>query len=105
MTVWVTGERQGFNYTAAERYGEITFITSRDLTMPMHAPGNQLIRSAINEAVMKFDPETDYLLLSGSPVIAGLAIGKIIARHDPKYIRVVKWDNRIEDYDVLDVEV
>ena len=104
-TVWVTQDRPGFNYADAERFGDIQFVTDREFTIPMHAPGNARVRSAILEAVSKFNPDEDSLLLSGSPVVAGVIIGKIVAKYAPKFIRVVKWDNRATAYSSLDIEV
>lgn len=103
--VWVTQERFGFNYTDAERFGEIDFVTSRDYTLPMNAPGNLTIRTALASASKKFDPDTDSILISGSPVIAGVLIGKIIAEHDPRTLRIVKWDNRDNEYNIMNVEL
>lgn len=103
--VWVTQERQGFNYTDAEKFGEIEFVTSREYTLPMNSPGNAGIKVAIITAAAKFNPDTDYLLLSGSPVIAGVLIGNIIKKHDPKVIRVLKWNKRDNDYNPITIDI
>jgi hypothetical protein len=99
--VYVTQERPGFNYLDAERFGEIKFITHRDYTMPHTADNNKFLKEDIRVAVNEFDPETDYILLSGSPLVAGVVIGKIVKKHDPEAVRVVKWDNRRSEYTVV----
>jgi hypothetical protein len=99
--VYVTQERPGFNYLDAERFGEIKFITHRDYTMPHTADNNKLLREDIRIAVNEYDPDQDYILLSGSPLVAGVVIGKIVRKYDPEVVKVVKWDNRRSEYTVV----
>lgn len=103
--VWVTQERQGFNYTDAERFGDLVFITHLDYTLPTNSSGNERIKDAITRSAMQFKPDDDMILLSGSPVVAGVFIGEVVAKHRPRQLRIVKWDNRESQYNVMNINV
>ena len=103
--VWVTQENPKFDYTPAEKYGELRFITCKDYTNNE----NSLFNSGLSEEIMlelrEFNPDVDYLLPSGSPVVM-MAVAAILGR-DCRNLKILKWNNRNNAwcYNSLTIEV
>ena len=95
--VYVTHAQSKFDYRPAQVYGELEFVTDR---MYSFTPGNEvnetLLRS-INSRVEAFDPETDYVLTSGSAIMTGLFFAGLGSRGIKK-IRVLTWNNTDQAY-------
>lgn len=106
-TVWackeqVTRSHMGpvaMDYSPAESYGELKFITRTD--MPMHA--NSTIREVWNDDVAEFvrqyNPETDYIITTGQPT-AIFAIGHALGLSN-KTPRFLVWRREDNHYRIL----
>lgn len=69
--VFVVQENPNLNYLPAEKFGEVVFITSIEFSPVKNSPRNAALMRDIEDAMRQFDPDRDYLLLSGNPIIMG----------------------------------
>ena len=109
--VFVTQESSQLNYSHAEEFGEVVFLT-RDEVSPV--PGS-LVNTAICEELGRkladFDFDNDFLAPSGSPVVSGLAFlalgRRIELMHEndvpPRKLCVLRWSNRDRVYQPISI--
>lgn len=110
-TVYVTQENSRLNYSDAERFGEIEFLTDREYNPIPGSKRNARTMTDIYTGLSGFDPTKDHLLLSGDPIIMALAVNVVAEksrRNAGPYhgkISVLKWDGQKRRYNpiVLDV--
>lgn len=69
--VFVVQENPNLNYTSAEQFGEVVFMTAVEFSPMKNSPRNKFILDGIEAMMRDFDPDVDYLLLSGNPIIMG----------------------------------
>lgn len=111
--VFVTQENSQLNYTPAEQFGEVQFLT-RDEVSPV--PGSLTNAAVMEELTRKlegFDFDRDYLVPSGSPVICGMAFLALGARmrdldsFQPQLhkLRVLRWSNRDRVYQPITLTI
>lgn len=104
--VYVAQEAYKFVYTNAQQYGELFFVTPANYSFPKHQ--NSLQQSVdmdmLAEKVAEFDPLTDYLLLTGDPILFGLVFHMILENHKGQTIRLLKWRKDTFTYDVCYVK-
>ena len=91
--VFITQERETFNYNTASEFGELTPVTSRDVSNVPNSLHNEDLYEAIDDAMAEFDPNTDYLLPSGSPLVTGLCFASL-ASAGHSTIKVLRYDGR-----------
>lgn len=100
--VYVAQEAYKFVYTDAQQYGELFFVTSATYQFPKHQ--NSLQQSVdmemLKEKVAEFDPFTDYLLLTGDPVLFGIVFHLILKNNPGHVIRMLKWRKDIFSYEI-----
>ena len=93
MTVFITQESANRNFLPARRYGDLVPLL----------PGNaQIILSAAPVVrKLKFQlknfSDDDYLLMSGDPLIMGVAVYEALRANNGK-AKFLKWDKREGDY-------
>lgn len=80
------------NYSPAHNFGEPIFITHLEYKNVTNAHENTIIVKDINKVVEEFNPEQDYLIMTGDPIIIGLTIHYILKEHG--YLTVLKWDKQ-----------
>lgn len=94
------------DYTPAYKYGNIEFITNFD--PPLVIRGSTVSHqwySKMMAVIAKFDPEEDYLILTGSPLAIFMA-GVLFAKLGSAPPKVLVWrreSNSYVPYDGLDV--
>lgn len=82
----------GFHdYTPAERWGELVAVTS----------GRENLKNTDRlewemQQVLKKMTDNDYLCISGSPVLAAIAVGFVLRRFG--YVDLLFWDALYSDY-------
>lgn len=95
---------QGHDYSAAEHYGELVFIGTKDINSRfpiIGTPGNrEVIKNMF--AILNLFEDGDYIVISGNPVIVSLALHFLIVIRNNSKVRLLKWDNRALGYCVLD---
>ena len=97
-TVWITQENNK-NYSQAKNYGEPTFVTSFEYSSIANSKINSYILKDIDAMANKFNPETDYLLFTGDPVIIALCVHALLAIHGS--VNVLKWQNQDKIYNSI----
>lgn len=102
-TVWVTQEIPRFNYTSAEKFGDVKFVTASDFSNMVNSVHNLGLADDITRALRDFDFDVDYIAPTGSPVISMVVLA-ILGRRCKRF-RILKWDNRDYAYVPLTVEV
>ena len=96
MKVFVVQENPRLNYVDAERFGEVVFMTSKEFSPLKNSLVNAEIISDIQAFMKDFDPDNDYLLLTGGPVLLGYAFHLAISKKG--YITVLQWDGMKQAY-------
>ncbi len=107
-TVWVVKEQMKtgphgvspMDYSSAYEYGDLRFITEFD--PPLH---QGTVREEWDKQVLKFvkeyDPSTDFVVLTGSPLaifLVGTILGAINSQHRP---RLLVWRREQSRYVVF----
>jgi hypothetical protein len=101
--VFVTQEQSKLNYLPAEKYGEIEFITRDEFSPVARSLGNVTIVQTIKDKLANFDPEKDYIVVSGSPVVAAAVFAHIGSMH--QRFTVIRWSNRDNIYTPTTVDL
>lgn len=90
--VYITQESRKFkDLDPAKKYGELGYITSLEYSMVKKSDNNAVIHSAIADTVGGINPDEDYILMLGDPIIIGLVIHKMLETHG--IVRLLKWNN------------
>lgn len=101
--VFVTQEQSKLNYLPAEKFGEIEFVTREEFSPVAKSLGNVALVEQIHSKIANFDPEEDYVVFSGSPVVAA-AVFAAIGRVADKFT-VLRWSNRDNFYTPITVDL
>ena len=92
--VYITQDNRK-NYSQASKFGEPRFVTDLEFSDVKNSRSNSEIRSQITDLAEVYNPNYDYILLSGDPVIlflTGLELGKILKKHG--FVRILKWSSQ-----------
>lgn len=104
MTVYVTQEAEGLDYSTAEQYGQVVFLTRHDFVNVRGSLANEALISELNRKLRGFNPETDWIVVSGSPYVAAAVLLLLgLARH--RQVKFLRWDNRDYLYRPLYIEL
>lgn len=101
--VYITQESPRFNYTPAERFGEVRFLTANDISPIANSLLNAQTIAAVRTQLSDFNADIDYLAPSGSPIITGIAMAILHERFDN--FRVLRWSNVDREYVVVSVSL
>jgi hypothetical protein len=92
--IFVVQENNRIDYSDAERHGDILFMTVEEYKPVSNSLRNQAILEVLKAKMGLYDPEKDYLVLTGNPVVIGycfhLAMIKAIAAMKP--VKCLQWD-------------
>ena len=89
--VYVTN-RGWHDYTSAERYGQLITLTEARIDY-RHT---DRVRAQIVEGLRDFDPELDYVLISGMPALAFEVAAHLTKRFGK--VRYLYWEPLMNDY-------
>ena len=103
IKVLVVQEQPQYDYSAAERYGDVTFVSAFDLSPMAQSLRNKEIMAAMRKAMSDYIPGIDYILPSGSPINIA-AIMMLAGRMGSKH-KILKWDNRSNSYAEVILEI
>lgn len=95
--VFVTQEAPQLNFTPAEEFGDVVFLTRDDFSPISASLNNHALQQEIEAKLAHFDPERDFLCFAGSPTVAAYAF-MTIGRLDRRDVRVLRWSNRDRRY-------
>ena len=89
-TIFVVQENNRISYHPAEAYGELKFLTAREYSPTKGSLINEKILEDIRKGLENFDPSSDFLLLTGNPVMIGYVMHLCLNRKG--YVKVLQWD-------------
>lgn len=100
--VFVTQAVRSLNFSTAEHFGEVVFLTDREYRPePTPLRFNQDVTDDIVRGMKDYIPGEDFLCTTGSSlpnVVAGACLSK--GTH-----KMLKWNNRAETYELFTVKV
>lgn len=99
--VFVTQE-SSYNFSKAEKFGEIVFISRDDLHNTQASLHNEQVMQEINRKLKNFDENEDWLVIAGSPYIAAVVFLNL-GKRGVKNLNLLRWDNR--DYMYLPMKL
>ncbi len=94
-----------FDYSTAQRYGEVVFCSVQEIT-PAVGRGrlNEVIVNGIYEAMKDYEPGEDYILASGSPIAIAHCLSVAYNKSKIKQLhKLLKWDAQRNTYLVYEV--
>jgi hypothetical protein len=100
MTVFITQDVRGRDFTDARSFGDIVFLVP---PIEQATVSSQLIVNRMLQHLVKFT-DKDYLLLSGDPVAIATA-SALAAYHNEGRFRVLKWDRMSSRYLPIRVDI
>jgi len=100
--VYITQENTNHNYTQAEQYGDIVFLTRSDFSTIKNSLSNKALIEELRSKLKNFDKD-DYVIVSGSPTVACAAF--MILREKTDSLNILKWSNRDHHYQHLVITV
>lgn len=101
--VYVTQEVHTANYKSAEKYGDIVFLCTTEVSQAAGSLHNVKLVNNIRERFKNYDPLVDFIAPSGSPVISCIVMA--IAREKGSTFNFLKWNNREHDYTPVTINV
>jgi len=105
VTVFVTQHCGKLNYSEAQQFGNVTFLTDKEYRVePVPAAYNDSIKKQMIDFLSaNYVQGHDFILLTGSPmpsVIVGEFIGSKPGTH-----KFLKWNNQRHSYDTVLIRV
>ena len=91
--VFVTQEQEKLNYSPAEEYGEVVFITRNEFSIMKASLRNEALIDEIASKLKSFDPSVDYITVSGSPVVAA-TVFLVLGLRKVRSVNMLRWSNR-----------
>jgi hypothetical protein len=101
--VFITQENPALNYLPAEQFGEILFMTRGDLSPVRSSLSNDALVTELRAKVREFNPAEDFIVISGSPVVAGIVF--MLVGEKTKHLNVLRWSNRDRVYQHLVIDI
>lgn len=98
--VFVIQHNPHLDYSDAIRFGKLTPVLRRDVFADDLPTRIDKMKEALEGQMGDFDPERDFLLLTGDPVAIFMAG---ILLHGARKVRVLKFDREVGRY--YDVEI
>lgn len=102
--VFITHENGSLDYTPAEQFGDITFLTRDDISPVKGSLANDELVAKLKAQLRSFDFYNDFLLPSGSPAVSGLAFAILGGRTRDVAglpLKILRWSNRDHKYQPL----
>lgn len=101
--VLVVHENLSMNFSDAERFGQVVFVTNREWNPRRGSMTNpesvDLMRRRFSE--MGYSPDRDYIILNGPPVIMGYAFHMAMlaaGNQNLAGVLILSWDKRAGKY-------
>ncbi len=101
--VFVSQEHGQLDYTPAESFGDVVFLTRLDWSPVRSSLTNTALVQEIRDRLRDFRPDEDFITTSGSPVVAGIVF--MILREKTDSVNVLRWSNRDHRYQHLVINV
>lgn len=101
--VFVTQETN-YDFSPAEAYGEIVFITNDDVNNINGSIHNISLMQQIRRCLHQFNQDEDFVIISGSPYVAALAF-MVLGLKGRTNIKFLRWSNRDKTYTPISVDL
>lgn len=86
--VYITQDTGKINLMPATRFGDLRVLTHRDCPIGK----TEAFISKIAHELSNYDPNNDYLVLVGDPILIGICVAIIAGQWDR--LTVLKWDRQ-----------
>lgn len=100
--VLILQENPRINYNKAAEFGDLRFVTNKEYTGNQSSLTDPEIVSNLKAAVDKFRLDEDYIVLSGSPILIGLAMcalaSKLIADQSVDGLHLLHYNKNVDVY-------
>lgn len=94
--VFIAQAQDRIDYSDAERFGALTFLTGFEWSPHVSNPRNATVLKDIRDGIRgKFDPNFDYLVLTGNPITMGAVFHYALLKAKLSNIhklRILQWD-------------
>jgi len=101
--VFVTQENPKLDYSAAEDYGDLVFLTKDDIVPVKNSLHNNSVIQQLKVGIDGLDPVNDFIVITGSPLVSAIVFMLIGRRH--RQVNVLKWSNRDGIYQNVSVTI
>jgi hypothetical protein len=101
--VYVVQEQSNFDYSQAEEYGDVEFLTAVEFSKMRKSIKNQHLKEDLKNGLRKYRAGHDCIVLTGSPIVMSLAFHYACEHGDTH--NVLKWCSQKRGYDRITVEV
>jgi hypothetical protein len=99
--VFITHEIS-IDYTPAQTYGDLIPVTSQDVSNVAGSEINRNLVRRIAKVLGRFNPEADFLLVSGSPYV-GAMCAWVLGTLGVQKFKMLRWSNQDRKYSVVEV--
>jgi hypothetical protein len=94
--VWVTQETN-HDFLQAQQWGDVVFITNDDVSGIRGSLRNETLIDGIHHKMKNYDPDEDYIVITGSPYVAAMVFHALGLR-GVRQLRMLRWSNRDHVY-------
>lgn len=93
------------DFTDALRFGELVKVTETEIYSDLVDTRMAGVIAQVNAAMDSFDPDNDYLLLTGDPIAIAACFLRLGRRRDVHRVRMLKWDYDGRAYFVVPINL
>lgn len=101
--VFVTQEK-GFDFTKAEAFGELVFMTDLDFWNNKKSGHNARLVEKLVEKLALVDFENDSFILVGSDMVIA-AVFMLVGRAGIRRVNILRWSSRDQIYEPAEIDV
>lgn len=102
--VYVTQERD-FDFSPAEQFGELVFMTANDFWNIKKSRHNDDLVNELDRHLKEYKPaDGDYLLLAGSTMVIA-TVFMLLGRYGYKNVSILRWSNRDRVYEPAEINI
>lgn len=104
--VFISQENPNIDYVEAKKFGEINFVTDLEFSLAENSLKNEKILEAIKETSRSFEPDHDFIIMSGSPITFGLLFYALAlkCKNLARNLNILVWDKRMQQYRLVVME-
>ena len=101
--VFISQENSTIDYSEAIKFGDIEFVTDLEFSLVDASLKNVRIFERLDYLKSAFNPEEDFLVMTGSPVTFGLCFHQLALKSVDLQVplRILVWDRRSREYRVV----
>ena len=109
MTVFAVQEVSHLNFSDAERFGEIHFLSKHDVMADRRngTLNSDIIANLKGMIQQNYDVEEDFLLLCGDPILIGIAMHEVLTARKAygtiKPVKILKYDRVRSGYSIIEL--